>query len=257
MRDKSEKEWISKVSRKLTDQKATNLSLIFFVLGVSFYVIPMFWPAISPALEKFFENVAFGLLFPSIFTFIWERTVAPQVADEIIAKIRLKKSVDDIGIETISLNNDEMWDDILSTAQNMEVYFDLDGAWWLTHRTAIQKAISRGCKVRVVVLDASDSERRKVAESIMDFQKNLRDESTSQTDFYFKSKVGKCKVEVRRSKSFPLNSAIVINDLIYFRINRVNSFESKFLCVGTPTNKGLGLAIRTDLDNLWKNSIAA
>jgi len=258
MSDVSENKWAVRTSRKVASQQATIISAIFFLAGVICYLTPLFWTTLTPAIAKVLENLSFGFLFPVIFSLIWERTVSPLMADELIAKIGLKRSVVDLGLETLTYDGDGEWDGLLSSANSIEVYFDLDGTWWQSHKNAIQKAIKRGCKMRVVVFDASDTKSRNVADKMIKFQKNLRDESTTQTEFYFQHKhVANSNIEVRRSNYFPLNSVIVVDDQIFYRINRIYSFDSNFLCLGTQTKKGLGQALRIDLDSLWDKAFVA
>lgn len=251
MKEKSDFEWDKRVSVLATTQRTVLLSGMFLVLAIACYVIPIFLTT-SSAVAKVLENIAFGLAFPAVFSFIWERSVSPLIRDELIAKIGLKRSVDDIGVETLSLDNDMLWNDLLSSASTVEVYFDIDGSWWLAHRNAIQKAMQRRCNMRVIILDTSNADLNKQAGSLMGFNKNLREESVSQTEFYIQN-----HVKVRRSKDFPLNSVIVIDGLIYYRINRVSSYDSKFLCIGTKADSELGLAIRKEIDLIWGKSLTA
>jgi hypothetical protein len=224
------------------------LCFCFLLAGVLFYLLPVFFN-IPKALGNALQNIAFGLSFPAMFSLIWDRTIAPALADELITKIGLKRSVEESGIESVSLDTDQDWERLISVAQHIEVCFDLDGYWWLAHRSALQKASERNCKIRVIVFDASESSRKKIAESLMQFQKNLRDEATSQMEFYLQ-----IKADVRRSVSFPLNSVVCIDDLMFLRVNRLSLHDPKFLCLGAHSQRELGKAMRKDLDEIWGKS---
>jgi hypothetical protein len=244
--------WDSRVSRRVTSQRAVIISGAFATAGLVCYFAPVLIKAIPTSVADALQNVAFGLMFPAIFSLIWERSMTPVMVDELVSKIGLKRSVEDVGVESMSLESDVDWDALLAVARSVEVYFDLDGTWWLTHRMSLQKAAEHGCRVRALVLDASDASRKKMAEALMDFQKNLRDESTSQTEFYLK--IG---ADVRRSQTFPLSSVVVIDDLTYVRVSRVTAYDPRFLCVGAHAKRALGKAIRRELDVVWEKSLSA
>lgn len=246
---KNEK-WETRLARRGTSQRAAILAGTFGGLGLLLYVLPLL-VTVPTEVASVLQNVAFGMAFPAIFSVIWERAMTPVLADEMTAKIGLKRSVDDAGLTSVAVESDEDWDRILSGARRVEVYFDVDGSWWLGHRTLLKKAVERGCTVRAIVVDVTDQHRRTVIQSLIGFDKKVQDECNSQTGFYLD-----LGAEVRRSRRFPLSMVVVVDEQMIVRVNKVSCLDPTFLSLGVESRRSLGLELRRELDSIWADALA-